>query len=217
MAEHILCIAVCIAAVLGAAGEKALCQYAQTKPEVTVPAKSLQAEALKNFRPAEFPLAVQNSAGLASVHTKTTTGEVWLIAMQSPDLQSIASAGFSSNSIQNPGPADWPGVTITATFQVLSLQGSADFRVCVGKGDAAKVVFGDGSPGARLPTGQENVKASYEADRPGTYSVTTAPFTMKPRSDYRGYAWVEPGATNLRPCQAVCCCVKITSIKFSFP
>jgi hypothetical protein len=209
--KHIVCLLVCSAFAVSACGETAFGQTAVKAPAPTLQlqtVKSAQAEALRLYNPGVFAEVQKYANWMTALDANAATGEVWAVYMYgSPGCLSNNDShiGFRSSSIKNPGTTDWTGVNITATFQVLSLAGSA---TSLSVSWYQKV--GDHWPGVSGNTGWKGVLS------PGTYVVTTPPFTMKPGAEYCGFADVVLTA-HPAPNQAHGCYAKITSIKFNFP
>ena len=164
--------------------------------------KTLQARALANYKPANFP-EIFGGVGpkiMGSVKADQVTGEIWWVAMRHKHEDDLRNPwiGFLSSPLQNVGTVEWPGVTMTAAIQVTQVHGTVTFII--------RVVEGNG-------WGYDGVQ---DISAPGTYEVTSLPFSMKPNISYNGRAYIcgrSDGPTN----EALGCYARITSIRFNFP
>ena len=67
--------------------------------------------------------------GTSSAAYNIKTGEMWITAIRTPmQTPYWAGASYQTSAIQNTGAVPWKGVTVTATFQVVSVSGGGFAR-----------------------------------------------------------------------------------------
>jgi hypothetical protein len=205
MKKYTVCLLACGLLVFGAFAETGFSQTLYRAPTVAAPSptKTLQMEALKTFQPALFPETIAYG-NLQDVNPPT--GEVWLTAMKGRPkfLDQWPSVGFRSSGLTNTGTTNWTGVTITVTFQILTLQGAVFLKADVDSLEGNVTTAG----------GIGTARIVYS---PGTYEVTSGVFAMKPKGIYKGHGSLAPDSNSAPLNQPVGCYAKITSIKFNFP
>jgi hypothetical protein len=205
MKNHIVYVVICAAFLFGVWCETVLCQIKPVPQVQQLPksTKELQLAAISNFKPNVFPDIIKwgdDKGELQRVALDQTTGEVWLVAVRHKPSDQLGQAqvGYTSNSLENTGTTDWKGVTISATFQVYKCQGSV--AISIGRAEPANYGW----------WGNKDITA------PGTYTVTSLPFDMKPNVKYWGRALVfVPGDPPLNVVHNFY--GKVTNIKFIFP
>lgn len=175
-------------------------QFPKIRPKGPVKTFSFKTkqEATRNYNPALFPEVAKIVSGTANANAKKETGEIWGVAIddgQVPD--DFFNIGFASNGLRNTGPSDWEKVTVSATVMISAVTGPADIAV---------------SP----LVGNEEVPNSFamlSVEKPGTYTVISGVFNMKPNLDYSAFALVRGQGLQNKPGGIA---GKFVSIKFVF-
>lgn len=124
-------------------------------------------------RPQAYPEKYILISGLASGNSDLTAKQAWATAVNDNlDARDHAEAGFWSIDLQNASSMPWTGVTVSATFDVATVQGriQVGIRVFKNRGNF---------------TGRQVWQTA-----PGRYVVQTNAFTMEPGQKYEATAYV---------------------------
>jgi len=140
--------------------------------------RATTASQARNLMPKIYDSGFSDHLGVSNSSYNLQTGEVWLTSINDGRGETFANAWFDTSGIQNTGNSPWPGVTVTATIQVISLSGLTSQRpalFCVS-----------------VPTSNnsENSNRCLNIQAPGQYTVTTPPFNMQPGITYKGMALI---------------------------
>jgi hypothetical protein len=123
-------------------------------------------------QPQAYPEKSILVSGLGSGNSDLTTRRVWATAVNdSLEARDFAEAGFWSIDLQNASSMPWTGVTVSAVFDVTTVQG----RIQVG---------------IRVFKNRGNFTGRYVwQSAPGRYTVQTNPFVMEPGQKYEATAY----------------------------
>ena len=160
-----------------------------------------QARRLAEGLQSKYPEKYLSPRGVAGANAVENDGRVWVTAVgDGLDPHDYAIAGFDTATLRITG-SSWTGVTVTATADIRNVQSHGR-----DSGISFNVeVFGGG-------------RVTYKRTliyRPGTYNVTTDPFTMAPGKDYYARATIRCDAGKENAISTVTD-TQITSIKWNF-
>lgn len=112
-------------------------------------------------------------SGIGSGNSDLTSKNVWATAMNDNlEARDYAEIGFWSISLENASSVPWPGVAVSATFDITMVQG--------------KILVG-----IRVFKDKGNFTGRYiEQSSPGQYTVKTDPFVMEPGHKYDATAYI---------------------------
>jgi hypothetical protein len=115
--------------------------------------------------------------GTSSAAYNIKTGEMWITAIRTPmQTPYWAGASYQTSAIQNTGAVPWKGVTVTATFQVVSVSGG---------GFAEKILWAAG-----VVLNGDYAPAILTIQQEGTYTVTSLPADVSPDASFYGIAYM---------------------------
>ena len=149
--------------------------------QAPAPAKPLKLNLFKNVtdmrrflqQPQAYPQKLIYFSGIGSGNSDLTTRQAWATAVNdSLDARDYAEAGFWSIDLQNASSMPWTGVTVSATFDVTTVQGKIQV-------------------GIRVFKNRGNFTGRYVwQTSPGRYTVQTDPFVMEPGQKYEATAYI---------------------------
>jgi hypothetical protein len=217
MRRYIVCSLACGVLIFGAWTENILCQ---TLTPI------LQATHLTAWTPTVFSPAVYKlTGGTSAAYADATTHLVYLTTICTFG-NAFAEAGFySATSSTNTGTTDLPGVTVSATFEVLNASGDNPGLIvgCQERRSGTWYNLSGNTPNVPPASGDAVQSAASKAQPPGaamsvvgvgpTTVTSKTSFTMKPNTEYRGVAYVKcsSGISG----RSASCYAKITSININ--
>lgn len=157
-------------------------------------------EAAGKYNPSLFPEVIKVVSGTGNANANKTTGEFWAVAVDdSLEDNDLCWIGFASNGLRNVGSSDWVNVKISVTVTVSAVNVERSTAIYV-------------TPFA----GEQSIADAHDGlsiEKPGTYTVSSRPFNMKPNVDYYVQAVMYLGGMKNKPGGVI---GKISSIKFVF-
>ena len=146
-------------------------------------------------QPQAYPEKLTLFSGICSGNADLTTKQVWATAINDNlEPKDYGEIGFSSISLENTSSMPWTGVTMSAIFDAMMIQGNIQLGIRVYK------------DGARF-TGPYIWQSSS-----GQYVVKTDPFIMEPGHKYEAIAYVGCFPDNQQLSAGI---VKIVDIKWT--
>jgi hypothetical protein len=149
--------------------------------QAPVPVKQPRINLFKNVsdvrrflqQPQAYPEKHIFVSGIGSGNSDLTTKQAWATAINDNlDARDYAEAGFWSIDLQNASSMPWTGVTVSATFDVTTVQGKIQV-------------------GIRVYKNRGNFTGRYVwQTSPGRYTVQTDPFVMEPGHKYEATAYI---------------------------
>jgi hypothetical protein len=175
-----------ITGVLSVAAQDVPFPKIKLRAPVKIASFSTRQEASKHSPPALFAGEIKVNFGTAVVNADKSTGEIWGAGIDDgrvPD--EVCNVGFVSNGLRNTGSSDWKNVTVSATVVLKEIAANSVIELMISP------FIGD----QQLPDSPGIVSF----DKPGTYTVKSKPFDMKPNLDYSAIAVVRGGGAKNKP------------------
>ncbi len=142
-----------------------------------------------------FSSVIRFVVGPANASASLSTGEVVAVAIKGQGENGSVNIGFTSNGLVNTGSTPWPHVTVTVTVLITDVA--------------------PGDPCCTPYVGVLDTTAGVSAapkNSPGTYTITSQPFTMEPDREYKATGGIKCLATATPGAWVR---AKVLSIKFN--